>query len=86
VISYITKQRQNRNFLSSNGLLDTIGRNNSIFTYRDTDPDRRAAVLKGFGLARGITLEAGQVVNGAGNFSKAPVEWQRTYHPKPLNK
>jgi hypothetical protein len=51
-------------------------------TFRQPDPDKRAAVLKGFGLARGIDLAAGQVVNGAGNFADAPVEWQRAYHPK----
>lgn len=52
-------------------------------TYQAPDPDDRAAVLKGFGLARGINLDRGQVVNGAGNFANAPVEWQRSYHPKP---
>jgi len=51
--------------------------------FSEPDPDKRAAVLKGFGIARGITLEAGQVINGAGNFSDANVEWQRSYHPKP---
>lgn len=54
-------------------------------TYREADPDERAAVLKGFGLARGITLEAGQVINGKGDFAAAPVEWQRAYHPKPAS-
>ncbi len=52
-------------------------------TYQTPDPDDRAAVLKGFGLARGITLDKGQVVNGAGNFANAPMEWQHDYHPKP---
>lgn len=52
-------------------------------THQEPDPDKRAAVLKGFGLARGITLEVGQVVNGAGKFADAPVEWQHDYHPKP---
>lgn len=50
--------------------------------YLEPDPDQRAAVLKGFGVARGIELETGQVVNGAGMFVDAPVEWQRAYHPK----
>ena len=49
--------------------------------YREADPNNRAAVLKGFGLARGISLQMGQVINGAGNFSDAPVELQQTYHP-----
>lgn len=51
-------------------------------TFKEANPDKRAAVLKGFGLARGITLEAGQVVNGSGDFSSAPVEQQSFYHPK----
>ncbi|BAJ29061.1 MULTISPECIES: hypothetical protein [Kitasatospora] len=45
------------------------------------DPDGRGAVLKGFGLARGLVLERGEVVNGAGDFAAAPVERQRAYHP-----
>lgn len=49
--------------------------------YREPDPDKRAALLKGFGLARNINLGTGQVVNGSGNFSDAPVELQRSYHP-----
>lgn len=52
-------------------------------THQEPDPDKRAAVLKGFGLARGITLEEGRVINGAGKFADAPVEWQHDYHPKP---
>jgi bifunctional N-acetylglucosamine-1-phosphate-uridyltransferase/glucosamine-1-phosphate-acetyltransferase GlmU-like protein len=51
-------------------------------TFQTPDPDERAAVLKGFGLARGIALEKGQVVNGSGNFADRPIEWQRDYHPK----
>lgn len=51
-------------------------------TFQTPDPDDRAAVLKGFGLARGITLEKGQVINGTGNFADRPVEWQHDYHPK----
>jgi acetyltransferase-like isoleucine patch superfamily enzyme len=51
-------------------------------SFQEPDPDQRAAVLKGFGLARGVTLRTGQVVNGAGNFAEAPVQWQHEYHPK----
>lgn len=51
-------------------------------TFNEADPDKRASVLKGYGLARGITLTAGQVINGAGNFAEAKVERQSTYHPK----
>jgi acetyltransferase-like isoleucine patch superfamily enzyme len=52
-------------------------------TFQEPDPDERAAVLKGFGLARDIMLEKGQVVNGSGNFAEQSVEWQHDYHPKP---
>lgn len=52
-------------------------------TFQTPEPDERAAVLKGFGLARGITLQKGQVVNGSGNFAEQLVEWQRDYHSKP---
>lgn len=50
--------------------------------FKESDPDQRAAVLKGFGLARGITLETGRVMNGAGDFSQATAQWQHEYHPK----
>jgi len=46
------------------------------------EPDERGAVLKGFGLARGLRLRTGDVVNGAGDFRTAPVERQSHYHPK----
>lgn len=51
-------------------------------TFQESDPDKRAAVLKGFGLARNMTLSAGEVVNGIGDFSKSPIERQSFYHPK----
>lgn len=47
------------------------------------DADQRGAVLKGFGQARNLTLEQGQVINGAGQFSDATVEMQSKYHPRP---
>jgi carbonic anhydrase/acetyltransferase-like protein (isoleucine patch superfamily) len=47
------------------------------------DPDERGAVLKGVGRAAGLRLAAGDVVNGLGDFSLAPVERQLAYHPKP---
>jgi carbonic anhydrase/acetyltransferase-like protein (isoleucine patch superfamily) len=46
------------------------------------DPDARGAVLKGRGLARGLHLRTGEVINGNGDFSSAPVERQAAYHPK----
>ncbi len=51
-------------------------------TFSEPDPDERAAVLKGMGQARGITLQKGQVVNGLGDFADSKIEWQRDYHPK----
>lgn len=51
-------------------------------TYQEPDPDKRAGVLKGFGLTRNISVGVGRVANGAGNFADVPIEWQRQYHPK----
>ncbi len=51
-------------------------------SHEEPDPDKRGAVLKGYGRARGLRLDAGQVVNGAGDFSAATVERQSSYHPK----
>jgi hypothetical protein len=45
------------------------------------DVAARGALLKGAGRAAGISLLPGQVVNGAGDFRRAPVENQTTYHP-----
>uniref|UniRef100_A0AAU2K346 Acyltransferase n=1 Tax=Streptomyces sp. NBC_00049 TaxID=2903617 RepID=A0AAU2K346_9ACTN len=53
--------------------------------FEGPDPDTRGAVLKGFGLAREIRLGAGDVVNGAGDFSTAPVERQLAYHPRAVD-
>jgi hypothetical protein len=54
--------------------------------FSEPDPDKRGAVLKGFGMARGLDLKVGQVVNGAGDFSNSQIEWQRAYHPKATQK
>lgn len=51
-------------------------------TFRDPDPDTRAAVLKGFGLARNLSLSMGEVMNGSGDFTTAAIERQSSYHPK----
>lgn len=51
-------------------------------TFQEPNPDERGAVLKGFGLARNLTLETGQVINGVGNFADFPIEQQSLYHPK----
>jgi len=52
-------------------------------TYQVPDPNERGAVLKGFGIARNLTLEKGLVINGAGDFASSPTEWQRDYHSTP---
>jgi hypothetical protein len=49
-------------------------------SYRGPDPDRRAALLKGFGRARGLRLGRGEVVNGSGDFAESAVERQAAYH------
>jgi hypothetical protein len=46
------------------------------------DPDRRGGVLKGAGLARGIHLDVGEVVNAIGAFADRPIERQAAYHPR----
>lgn len=47
-----------------------------------SEPDKRGAVLKGFGMARSISLRVGQVLHGEGDFSEANVKEQSFYHPK----
>jgi carbonic anhydrase/acetyltransferase-like protein (isoleucine patch superfamily) len=51
--------------------------------YSWPEPDERGAVLKGSGLARGITLSMGQVMNLRPSFADAKVEAQSSYHPRP---
>jgi len=50
--------------------------------YRDADPDRRGAVLKGSGQARDIDLEQGRVIQAFGEFSKAAMRLQSFFHPQ----
>jgi hypothetical protein len=50
--------------------------------YRSADPDGRAGLLKGSGLARGISVPAGKVLNGLGMFRQEQIEDQSKYHPK----
>jgi carbonic anhydrase/acetyltransferase-like protein (isoleucine patch superfamily) len=52
-------------------------------TYREPDPDRRGAVLKGSGVARNIDLPAGKVIQAFGIFAEAAVRDQSYFHPKP---
>ncbi|WJH40905.1 hypothetical protein N7E02_10205 [Aliirhizobium terrae] len=52
-------------------------------TYREPEPDRRGAVLKGSGVARNIDLPAGKVIQAFGIFADAAVRDQSYFHPKP---
>ncbi|GAA1809893.1 hypothetical protein GCM10009682_34480 [Luedemannella flava] len=47
------------------------------------DVDERGAVLKGFGVARGLSVGVGEVINGHGDFAAAPIERQAAYHARP---
>lgn len=51
-------------------------------SHTEPDVDRRAGVLKGVGLARRLHVGTGEVVNGLGDFSRAAVERQSSYHPR----
>lgn len=44
--------------------------------YASADPDKRGAVLNGSGLARGLRLAPGDLVQTFGDFAKAPVQRQ----------
>lgn len=49
--------------------------------YRWPDPDQRGAVLKGAGIADGITLGRGEVRSCRASFNDAKTERQSSYHP-----
>jgi hypothetical protein len=51
-------------------------------TYRDPEPDARGGVLKGSGVARGIEVPQGHVVQAFGLFSEAAMRRQSYFHPK----
>ncbi len=51
-------------------------------SYKDTDPDLRAGLLKGAGTARNLTVPVGQVILGNGTFSPAEIKPQSFFHPK----
>jgi hypothetical protein len=51
-------------------------------TYRDPDPDERGGVLKGSGVARGIEIPQGHVIQAFGLFSEAVMRRQSYFHPK----
>lgn len=51
-------------------------------SYLEPDPDRRAGLLKGSGVARNLTVPIGHVVVGAGGFSASDLQLQSSFHPK----
>ncbi|GLS18328.1 hypothetical protein GCM10007874_13450 [Labrys miyagiensis] len=51
-------------------------------TFRDPDPDLRAGLLKGSGVARNITVPRGKVILGVGTFSAEKIQPQSDFHPK----
>lgn len=50
--------------------------------YRWPDPDQRGAVLKGAGIADGITLGRGEVRSCRASFNDAATGRQSSYHPR----
>ena len=48
--------------------------------YTEKNPDERAGLLKGFGTVKSVIVNRGMVINGVGDFSKAPLEQQSKYH------
>lgn len=57
----------------------TLGAGDS---YKDPNAETRGGLLKGFGLARNLTVGQGEVINGQGNFEQARIEQQAAYHPR----
>jgi UDP-3-O-[3-hydroxymyristoyl] glucosamine N-acyltransferase len=51
-------------------------------TFRDPEPDERGGVLKGSGVARGIDVPQGHVIQAFGLFAEAIMRRQSYFHPK----
>ncbi|SCY47508.1 hypothetical protein [Microvirga guangxiensis] len=51
-------------------------------SFRESDPDSRAALLKGQGVARNLRLEVGQVISTRDEFTMDGVKPQSFFHPK----
>lgn len=52
-------------------------------SYRGQEPDNRGALLKGHGLARGIELRRGEVIQNQGLFDATEIRKQSSFHRKP---
>jgi acetyltransferase-like isoleucine patch superfamily enzyme len=51
--------------------------------FTHSDPDLRGALLKGYGAARKLRLEAGEVISGKSGFEQSAIQRQTDFHPKP---
>jgi len=51
-------------------------------TYRDPEPDERGGVLKGSGVARGVEVPQGHVIQAFGLFAEGVLRRQSYFHPK----
>jgi len=51
-------------------------------THRHLEPDERGGVLKGSGVARGIAVPQGHVIQAFGLFAEADTRRQSYFHPK----
>lgn len=51
-------------------------------SHADPDPDLRAGLLKGAGMAKGLTVAAGYVIQGQGAFGQDQAVRQSVFHPK----
>ncbi len=51
-------------------------------SFRESDPNLRAGLLSGSGIARNITVPRGHVIVGSGTFNEANCEKQSIYHPR----
>lgn len=76
----------NCSFGSGAQIIGTINAYNCILfaggDFSESDPDKRAGLLKGFGTAKNVTVGVGMVINGLGDFDSKNVEWQSNYHKK----
>ena len=50
-------------------------------SYREQNPNKRGGVLKGFGTAHNLRIDAGMVINGKGIMTADMIEKQENYHP-----
>jgi len=51
-------------------------------SHDEPEPDARAGLLKGFGVAKGLTVHRGQVILGNGSFQEEDAVSQSTFHPR----